>query len=100
MFVRAAGRRWRSGLRMVIAVNRFNDPRRSRVQWASTDDRLPYGTTDRLEGELAAAVADWQGQGGAAATGIGPAIRQTVGAPARGNRPTGKRGVMRERAIG
>ncbi len=28
MFVRAAGWRWRSALRMVIAINRLNDPRR------------------------------------------------------------------------
>ncbi len=73
MFARAAGQRWRSGLRMVIALNRFNDPRRSQVRWVQ-----PYGTTDQVERELAAAVSYWQQQVDAVAPGIVTVIGQMV----------------------
>jgi hypothetical protein len=75
MYVRAAGPRWQSGLRMVIAVNRFNEPRRGRVQWT---DRLPYGTTARVEGELVAAVEYWQRAVDAVAPGVASVIGQMV----------------------
>jgi DNA-binding response OmpR family regulator len=73
MFARAAGSRWRSGLRMVIALNRFNDPRRSEVRWVQ-----PFGTTEQVERELAAAVRYWQQQVDAVAPGIVTVIGQMV----------------------
>ena len=75
MFVRAAGPRAASGLRMVIAINRFNDPRRRGVKWTGG---LPYGTTDLLEGELAEAVEFWQRRVDAVAPGVASVIGQMV----------------------
>ena len=78
MFRRAAGPRWQSRLRMVIAVNRFNEPKRSRAHW---EDRLPYGTTARVEQELAEAVAFWQREVDAVAPGVATVIGQVVEPP-------------------
>ena len=78
MFQQAAGLRWQSRLRMVIGINRFNDHRRSKEPWAGEG---PYGTTARLEAELAAAVAFWQREVDAVAPGIATVIGQVVEPP-------------------
>jgi hypothetical protein len=78
LYVRAAGPQWQSRLRMVIAVNRFNDPGRGQVQWVSEQG---YGTTARLEAELDEAVAYWQAQADAVAPGIATVIGQVVEPP-------------------
>jgi hypothetical protein len=75
MYVQAAGPNHRSRLRMVIALNFFNDPRRDRVPW---EGELPYGTTERLERELAEVVAHWQREVDEVAPGIATVIGQMV----------------------
>ena len=78
MYVRAAGPRWPSRLRMVIAVNRFNDPARSQAGWQS---ELGYGTTAKVEAELDKLVAYWQWQADAVAPGMATVIGQVVEPP-------------------
>ncbi|HMH90787.1 MAG TPA: hypothetical protein VK586_06830, partial [Streptosporangiaceae bacterium] len=78
MYMRAAGPQWRSRLRMVIAVNRFNDPRRDRAVWKG---RLPYGTTDQVERELAEAVGYWQREVDRIAPGVATVLGQVLEPP-------------------
>ncbi|HET6213543.1 MAG TPA: hypothetical protein VFE14_11835 [Micromonosporaceae bacterium] len=78
MYKKAAGREWESRLRMVIAINRFNDPNRHRAQYRGG---LPYGTTALYEQELAEEVDYWQREVDRVAPGVATVIGQMLDPP-------------------